>query len=125
MRGHAYYVSPDSWNGGQRDSYPYLHVARRRCVPYADVLCLVAFWDKRQYNGKFDSLTDLDRRHVFQAYCVEQFWRVKDAVTPAAKDVLKRIVLDAYRSAHGGEGDLDHAGEAGDLDALEDPRSGL
>lgn len=86
------------------DSYPYLHVARRRCLPYARVLSYVDIldraWETRSLTWMFDEadmLDEIDMEAIFVAWREEMKRRyplagIIDLMTPlVASQVIGQV----------------------------------
>jgi hypothetical protein len=58
-----------------RDSFPYLHVARRLCADYRQVVCYAAYLDGRPYTGRWDGLNDWDKERIMAVWAEEQRWQ--------------------------------------------------
>lgn len=72
----------EDWNGGQRDSYPMLHVARRRGMSYTLVFHIAAVVAETyggkpiEVNGQVPLMVPIeDFQAVYDAWHVERQWQ--------------------------------------------------
>lgn len=74
------------WRETTRDSYPFLHIARRRCMPYSSVICLAACEMGLPFNHPpIVACGVMDLMEIQHAVRIEKAWQERVAAEEAEK----------------------------------------